>query len=227
MIQRILLAIPLLFVSCALVKSSYTPDIVLQMEPKQAFQDVEYLGKKPSREAVCLGMITSNGNVFSGFDDLCIDVKKTAAKLGGDFILKEKDGVKENIICTPATSTYTLKSSKKEKRGEKEVIRESKGASMHSEASPWGVFSVWAYLPSKMGLRTDSDHCIKGFHLSSNALIAGVQIGDKLLGIDGIDIDDDRFVRHQMNVLPGETVRLSLLRDGERIERSIIALRND
>ena len=225
--KRILLAIPILFASCAHVNSSYTPELAIQIEPKQDSIDVEYLGKKPSREAVRLGTVTSNGNLFSGFDDLCVDAKKQAAKLGGDFILKEISGVKEKVVYTPATSTYTSKSSKKEKGGEKEVTHESKGVSQHTESRPWGVFSVWAYLPSKIGLRTDSEYCVKGFLLSSSAQKAGVQKGDRLLGIDGFDIDDDHLIRHQMRVLPGETVRLSLLRDGNRIERSITAMRND
>ncbi len=53
------------------------------------------------------------------------------------------------------------------------------------------------------------------------AAIAGLQAGDKIVGIEGLPIDDWQQLVDQVSAAPGEPLRFSILRDGETVERIV------
>lgn len=236
-VKNLLISASLFMTSCSFlnwersIESSFASNTVVQTVPKSEYTQVELFGRQPSRAAIQIGTIRSFGNRFSHFNELSVDARKQAAALGGDFIVQEEAGVKEKSVWIPASTTYTSQASNKEggfgKHADREVVAETQGAKMRTDSLPWGVFSVWVYLPSQTGIRSGKDHTVTGFLLSSDAQSAGVKTGDQLLGIDGIDIDDDRLSRHLMEVFPGEKMKLTLLRDAVQIQCSITALQND
>jgi C-terminal processing protease CtpA/Prc len=53
-----------------------------------------------------------------------------------------------------------------------------------------------------------------------------VKIGDKIIGIDGYDVRDEGLPQHLMEIMPGNTVTVSVLRNGERNDLHITAMTN-
>jgi len=217
--------------SCAIVHSSFTPEAyVITGTPKEDYQKVEYFAHKPMRAALRIGIISSNGNGFSDFDDLIKKTKKKAAELGGDFILSEDSGVDSQTVYSPGYSTYQANAHASyggySGYGSGNAQGYSVGPSISTVHRPWSVFSVWIYAPSDLGLRLDENNFVTGFHLNSNAEKAGVEIGDKLLGVDGKDVRDQALITHLMKVKPGDLVQLVLHRGSHRTECKITALPN-
>lgn len=226
----ILTAAGLIFLaSCAKVDSLFTPDLVIQTTPKQDHEKIEFFAQKPSREALRIGKLTTNGNGQAGFNDLIEEAKKEAAKLGGDFVLCENSGVETNTTYVAGHTSYDSNANLNwgsNGYGNSKTTAHSTGPSIVTTKSPWSVFSVWIYSPSQLGVRLDNAKIIESFHLNSDAEDAGVKIGDRVIGIDGYDIHDEMAVHHQRKIRPGDKVKLTLQRDGKRIEKKITALPN-
>jgi hypothetical protein len=217
--------------SCAIVNASFTPEAyVINSEPKEDYNSVEYLAHKPQRAALRIGVISTNGNGFADFNDLIKKTKKKAAKLGGDFILAEKSGVDSQTVYSPGYSTYKANAhasySSYSGYGSSQANGYSVGPSVNTVHRPWSVFSIWVYSPSQLGLRFGENYCVNGFHLNSDGEKAGIKIGDQLLGVDGVDVRDQAFFTHFMKVAPGDKVQLVLLRDTQRKECEITAVAN-
>ncbi|MGC2595208.1 MAG: PDZ domain-containing protein [Rhabdochlamydiaceae bacterium] len=85
---------------------------------------------------------------------------------------------------------------------------------------------MWVYAPAQLGLRFDDGNFISSFNLNSDAKKAGVKVGDKIIGIDGYDIFDEKVIHHFMDIHPGDKVTISLLRGSKQLEYQITALAN-
>lgn len=216
--------------ACARVDSMFIPDIVINTTPKTDYEKVEVFTQQPSRNALRIGKISTDGNGSADFEDLIEKAKKEAAKLGGDFILCENSGVETNTTYiaghTSFNSNANLNWGSYNGYGNSKTTAYSTGPSVVTTKSPWSVFSIWVYAPSQLGLRMDSGNVVESFHLNSDADMAGVKVGDRLIGINGYDILDEKTVHHLMTVHPGDKVKLTLHRDGKRIEKQITALTN-
>lgn len=225
-----ILTAAMFFVGCASVQSSFTPEVIMTLDRKENYKEVEFLPQKPSRVALRIGVISSNGNGFAGFDDLIVEAKKKAARIGGDFILVENSGVDTQTVYNPGYSSYNSNSSlswgSSNGYGGSNASAYSVGPSVYNIHRPWSKFSVWVYAPAQLGVRFDGGNVISTFHLKSDAKKAGVKIGDKILGIDGYDVFDEKVIHHLMTVHPGDKVKLSLLRGSKQVECQITALVN-
>jgi hypothetical protein len=212
------------------VRSSFTPEVLLSCDQKEDYKEVEFLTQQPSRVALRVGVISSNGNGYSGFNDLIIDAKKKAAKIGGDFILAENSGIDTQTVYSPGYSSYNSNSNigwgSSHGYGSGHASAYSVGPSIYNVHRPWGKFSVWVYAPAQLGLRFKEGNIISGFHLNSDATKAGIKIGDKIIGIDGYDIFDEKVIHHLMSIHPGDKVKLSLLKNSKLVEKQITALEN-
>jgi hypothetical protein len=102
----------------------------------------------------------------------------------------------------------------------------SVGPSVSTSYFPWAVYSVWVYTPSNLGVVLGDSWTIRDFYLNSDAESVGILSGDKIVGVDGIDVKDDGMLRHIMKVQPGDKVNLTISRDGQRMNFTITALPN-
>ncbi len=217
-------------VGCASVSSSFVPEVPVVSQQKASLEEVEFLTRPPSRVALRIGVISTGGNGFADFDDLIKEAKKKAAKIGGDFILVQNSGIESDTYYSPGYTTYQSNAhasyGSRSGYGESAATGYSVGPSSNTVHRPWGVFSVWVYKPSQLGVQLDKGYIITGFHLNSDAKKAGLKIGDKLVGIDGRDINDQKTIEHSMTIQSGDKVKLSVDRDSQRIEVQITALPN-
>lgn len=200
-------------------------------------ENVELLFCKPRRDIVCIGLIGTNGNGYASYEDGVRAAKKRAAIAGADFILLEESGVETSQHFNPGYSTYQSNGSAYVSGNNRSIYGSasqratgySVGPSVTTINCPWAVFSAWVYRPSATGIyvdNVDNELVVSGFKLHSNAEEMGLRIGDKVLGIDGIDIMDNRLQRHLMSILPGEDMIFTISRDGKKIDISIKALEN-
>jgi hypothetical protein len=203
---------------------------VITRKAKTEYEKVEFLNQKPSRVALRIGLVSTNGNGYSDFDDLIEKAKKEAAKIGGDFILAENSGVEENTVYLPGQSSYNsnanLNWGSSYGYGNSSASGYSTGPSIYTTKSPWSNFSVWIYTPAQLGIRLENGNTVSSFHLNSDAGKAGIKIGDTIVGIDSFDVFDQKAIQHLMAIHPGDKVELTIQRDGKRIERQITALPN-
>lgn len=219
--------------SCAVTKSEYVPINKITLEEK-TLDCVDVLLIKPRRSALCIGFIATNGNGFANHEQGVKEAKKKAALLGADFILKEKSGTETTTYVTPGHSTYQSQGSAFISGSNRSIYGSasesaygySQGPSVSTINFPWGIFSAWVYRPSTPGIEMDDNWTITGFTLQSHGYDVGLRYGDKVIGIDGFDINDEQLSQHLMSVFPGDEMVFSILRDSKRSDFTVIALPN-
>lgn len=214
---------------CAIAHSNFVPVNKVQLSPTEATA-VEYNIVKPKRNAIALGVINVNGNGFSSHQDLIKEAKIKAATLGGDFIFQENAGAERKTFYNPGYSSYESNGNAYANKHYGSANQNTSGYSVGPSVStvdyPWAVFSVWKYTPFQSGVDYDEKLIITGFHLNSDACSAGIEIGDKIIGIDGMDVKDERLSQHSMKIKPGDHITYSVLREGKRMEFTVTALPN-
>jgi S1-C subfamily serine protease len=72
----------------------------------------------------------------------------------------------------------------------------------------------------------DENYIITGFHLDTDADSAGIMIGDKIIGVNGLDVKDERLSQHVMGIRPGDQISYTMIRDGKRMNFKATALPN-
>jgi hypothetical protein len=225
--------LPVLACGCAVNRTEFSQVnsvCVTQKEPRF----VEYYRIQPKRSALCLGYVKVDGNGYSNHYKVITEGKNQAGSIGGDYILLEDSGTDTSTVYHPGYSSYQENGSSY-LNGNKNYISGSAnqnangfsiGPSVETVNCPWAVFSVWVYKPSQFGIDYDEALVVTGFHLNSDAKTRGVKIGDKIIGIDGYDVRDEGLPQHLMEIMPGDTVTVSVLRNGERNDLYITAMTN-
>lgn len=192
----------LVFITSCIRHTSLNTEICFSLPPKDK-DCVEFLTKKPYREAIRIGHISLDGTAYATQAYLIKEAKRKAAEIGGDFVMLESSGVNRQIS---SSNIYGY-------------------PSIQTNDFPWGNFSIWTYTPSQIGIKLDGSTII-GFHLKSDAIEANVQVYDTLIGIDGYDLNDESLVNHIMNIQPGDKVVLNLVQNNSRMDKTITALPN-
>ena len=219
--------------SCSVTTASYVPLHKIMAEQKEP-ESVELLPFKPSRLALCVGLISTSGDCFASQDDAVKEAKKKAAALGADFIVRENSGTETLTHVDPGYSKYQSNGSAYLNGNNRSIYGSasqatsaySVGPSVSTYNYPWAVFSAWIYRPSRSGIEFDDDYVVTRFLLQSNAEELGVKIGDKVIGMNGLDVKDDKMGQHLMGVQPGDEMVFTILRDGKRMDFKIKALEN-
>lgn len=230
-VQSLIAFFPLVVLaSCASVRSSFIQDAPIITQPKEDLYEVEYLYRRPEKASLRIGLITTNGNGFASFDDLIKEARIQAAELGGDFILAENSGVETQTSYSPGYSTYQSNSyasyGSHSGHGNSYASAYSVGPSISTANFPWCIFSVWVYRPSSFGFWLDEGFNVSEFHLNSDAKKSGLKIGDKVIGIDGYDIHDQKLLEHIMTIHTDDKVRISIERGSKPKEIIITAIPN-
>ena len=195
--------IPVIFLMVLVVgctRVTYREEVCVTRPPKEKPVDVRVA--LPAEMCVRIGMLDARGSELSGSGSLRRASQKRAAQLGADFIMLERSGVDKGI-----TSGYATVGS---------IVLPTVRSTHH----PWGIYSVWCYTMAELGIKLEGD-LVKGYRLGGAAELAGVQIGDQLLGVDGIDVDDGRFKSYLLELEANAVVDLHLWRDGERIDMTL------
>lgn len=204
--------------------AKYYPDYEVQNPPVTA-AEVAFYKTPPTSACLKIGVIHVNGNGHSGIEDLIKKAKKKAAELGVDYVLLEESGVKSKTIVIPGSSTYQSGASWQKGYGDYYSSGDSTGPTVVNHDFPWAIFSVWVQLPSNLGIKLDGLH-VCGFVLNSPAENSELAIGDELIGIDGFDVNDHGLIYHLLEIRPGDSVTVSVRRDGRRQDFSIKAMKN-
>lgn len=164
--------------------------------PPKNMECVVLKTNKPNKEAIRIAYISIDGTAYSDKQDLDKAAKKKAADIGGDFIMTESRSAK----VVPMDS----------------VVHQFPSAN----------YSVWVYTPAQLGIRLDNKSTIIGFHLNSDAFEAGICPQDTLIGIDGLDLNDENLNHHLMKIQPGDKVVLNIIQNNNRFDKIITALPN-
>ena len=181
--------------SCTSV--SYRREVCVALHAKEDPVDVK--PALPPETCVRIGLLDVSGSEMSGSAALTRAAQKAAARLGADFVVLEESGVEKSL-----KSDYTTVGS---------LVLPLLRTARH----PWAVYSVWCYTPADLGIKLANNR-VKGFRLGSEAEECGLVVGDQLLGIDGIDVDDEEFKIHLFQIEPGAIVQLHVRRQGQRLD---------
>lgn len=155
----------------------------------------------PKQAAFQMGVIKVKGAASAEVESIILEARKLAAEKGADFFMF--DYLQEcsyDVMGDNGFFKYNF---------------------------PYGEFSVWLYKPSISGIYFyDENDAIKNFHPESNALEAGMMLGDVVIEIDHINLKDKCMAQHLNGIKPGDKNTYTVLRNGERIDFVLIALPN-
>ncbi len=166
----------------------------------------------------------------ASYDDLIKKARQKAAEMGADLILVVKATSESRIISTPGYSSFSGYGYGSDGMFNYNSAGYSVGPSVSSVNLPIMQVLVGVYSPARMGINWDEgkmpSRVVKDFHLNSNAPEAGVKIGDVVIGVDGLDSRDAQIGEHMFEIQPGQTIHLTVLRDGKRLEFDVKAIPN-
>lgn len=220
----------MILTGCVTPVVTYIPKTNIAMRAKQNPNSIEVLTDRPVRSFMTLGVMGLGGRPLNGFQDLINEAKRKAAEVGGDFVWVVKAGTVDQHYMIPGYSTYssditgTFTANQFGANGNINGYAHgfSRGPIFGTQHLANMRVVIGMYMPATLALETRFDEATKkpyvaGFKLKSKAEMAGVKVGDELLGVDGIDgADLQALNKHMLSKRPGETVKLSVLRNGVR-----------
>lgn len=222
-----------LLTSCIGARTDFIPEQKITIAQKDPL-NVECLQKKPARAHLCLGKIRSEGHCMNNHQDVVQQARKRAALLGADFIIVEQSGERVEAHVRPGQETTEVQQvsalaspdTKNVQMMTQQVVIHKKEPEVSYLHYPWVECSAWVYPPSRSGIDLDETHCVTGFHLNCVAEDQGMQLGDRVIGIDGIDVRDECLAQHLMEIAPGDEMVYIISREGKRMEFHVKALKN-
>ena len=235
--QKKLVAVFLLFCAgCASSRPNYFPSIGLKMPPKKSADQVEVRSMPPTRACFAIGELYV-GSTHS-WGKIISKTTVQAAQIGADFVWLADRSVQTEDIYIPGFSSFSASGS---------AYGYGYGnwftAQAHSQASGYSVGPsvrrvqrgtllaiVGLYYPAKIGVTWDTERApkcvVKEFTFGSNAETGGLQVGDEILAMDGIEVRSDNLPRHLLQVQPGQKVKLAIMRSGQRLDVDVETIPN-
>ena len=161
--------------------------------------------KLSDRPAICLGKVHTPWYII----DRCnsYETFKEARDLGADFVM----------VIKKDTDRY-------DKRSLSDVAFSNSGKLPDSYYSydNYGFYTAWVYLPVNLGVQT-KNFVVMGFDLGSKT--ANLKKYDEIIGINGIERNNENFYKQLLNLKPGDSVTLNVLRSWERLDINIITIK--
>lgn len=235
--------------SCSHTTSSFIHEPYLRnLPPKQ--ESPQFFYTPPTKKSFRIGLITVQGNNFSTEEHLLSEAKKIGKLNGGDFILLEKSGIETKTTYIPGQSSFQSNSYSNSYNytnlngnanpyqysctgyGQQQALSNSStqyqsvGPSFYTYNYPWRVFSLWVYAKARLGVFYDSNKIIYRFDINGNAEQDGLKIGDRIIGINGCDVQNQNIYESEFNIHPGDVVTCTILRNGEKFNFTIKAIEN-
>jgi len=235
--QKMFVGALLLFCAgCASSHPNYFPSIGLKMPPKKSADAVEVRSMAPTRACFALGELYV-GSTHS-WGKIISKTTEQAAQIGADFVWLADRSVQAEYVYIPGfSSSSTSASAYGYGYGDWFTTQ------AHSQASGYSVGPsvrkvergtikavAGVYYPARLGVTWDPEQtqkCIvKAFTFGSNAETGGLQVGDEILAMDGVEVGSDNLPRHLLQVQPGQKMNLAFVRSGQRLDVDVETIPN-
>lgn len=223
----IAMAIPL--AAWAEAKVSYIQNFDLVRPAKEAADSVEFFptGAPPGRPGIVLGALSVASDGAQAADDLVALAKSRAASMGADYIqlIKATEDTKFRVEPSYSFALPLLRIPM--------LLGGRGGHETKVEKVPTMVFAIGVYQPTTLGIHWETTAGQKGryvveeFRSYSRAPDAGIQVGDIVLEMNGMQMSDSRNWRIFFENPAGTKVTLYLRRGQDRlsVEVETVAVR--
>ena len=233
----VVLAACLLFCAgCASSQPNYFPSIGLKMPPKKSADQVEVRSVPPTRACFALGELYV-GSTHS-WGKIISKTTAQAAQIGADFVWLADRSVQSEDIYIPGFSSFSASGSAYgygygnwfTARANSQASGYSVGPSVRRVERGTIRAVAGVYYPARLGVTWDpaqSPKCVvKAFTFGSNAETGGLQVGDEILALEGIEVGSDNLPRHLLQVQPGQKMKLAIMRSGQRLDVDVETIPN-
>lgn len=215
-------------ISCAgpELTSNFDPAITTLNAPPKSPEQVEILYQKPFRSLVYLGeiRIDSPHSKPTSFEAFVREAREKAAKIGADFIevLKTDHASPLQKIPSATLNSETQQAETYDTLDPRLNLNETTISAM--------IAKPGRYCPTKLGIIYDPSfyprYVIRAFDDQSRALRAGLKIGDEVILIDSLRLDDPRLAEKSMTVKPGDEAKVTIIRDNQQRSYQVIRIPN-
>ncbi|MES2307983.1 MAG: PDZ domain-containing protein [Verrucomicrobiota bacterium] len=212
----LLIGMPLLWISCIGpdFQSSFDSTYPTLAGPEKDPSKVEVLHQKPFRSVVYLGeiRIDSTRSKPLSLSQFIQEAQKKSAKIGADFV---------EVLKTDLTANHSTQAPNTPGTQIPETyVTLNPRLSLNEMAVTAVIAKAGRYCPTKLGLIYDESYLpryvIRAFDDQSRAIRAGLKIGDEVILIDSLRLDDPRLAEKSMIAKPGDEAKISILRNNQQ-----------
>lgn len=223
-------------IGCASSTPNYFPSIGLKMPPKKSADEVEVRSAPPTRSCFALGELYV-GSTHS-WGKIIKKATEQGAQIGADFVWLADRSVQTETVYIPGYSSFQSSGSAYgygygnwfTAEAHTQASGVSVGPSMRTVHRGTIQAIVGLYYPARIGVTWDTEQrpkcVVKGFNFGSNADKGGLQVGDEILAMDGIEVNSDSLPRHLLKIQPGQKMTLAVLRNGQRLDVEVETIPN-
>jgi hypothetical protein len=211
-----LLGISVLWISCIGpdLQSSFDSTYPTLAGKEKETKEVEVLHQKPFRSVVYLGeiRIDSTKSKPLSLPEFIEEARIKSAKIGADFVeILKTDFTSPNAAQAPNTPGTPIAET---------YVTLNPRLSLNEMEVTAVIAKAGRYCPTKLGLIYDESflprYVIRAFDDQSRAMRAGLKIGDEVILIDSLRLDDPRLAEKSMNAKPGDEAKVSVLRNNQQ-----------
>ena len=193
-------------------------------------------GVARTRACFALGMLDVGGTHSWG--KIIKKATKQTAEIGGDFVWLADTSVQSEYIFIPGFSSFSASGSAYgygygnwfTAQAQSQAGGYSVGPSVRRVERGTLRAIVGLYYPARIGVTWDRERApkcvVKEFAFGSNAEKGGLQVGDEILAMDGIEIGSDSLPRHLLQVQSGQKMKLAFVRSGQRLDVDVETIPN-
>jgi hypothetical protein len=191
------------------------------LPPKEDPSKVDVLDSPSPRAQVRIGKVQVRGDPGSSRDELVRLARAKAAEVGADFVrvIGEAD-VTTRSTGPPGSAAFSG------------LQRRHSGVMLNN--APLLQADVGVFAKATLGVEYMSSaliwrrHAVKGFRPASKASAAGVEIGDEIIEVDGINpLDEEKYVHWILASAPGQVATLRLKRGESMVTVQVPLVSND
>lgn len=221
-----LIALSLLLISCMGpdFQSSFESSYPSLIAPEKKPDSIQVLHQKPFRSVVYLGeiRIDSPHSKPLSLSQFIKEAQKKAAAIGADFIeIQKTDDSTSSQNPVPNTPGTTIPEM---------YVSINPRLSMNELQVSAIIAKAGRFCPTKLGLLYDESflprYVIRAFDDHSRAMRAGLRIGDEVILIDSLRLDDPRLAEKSMSVKPGDEAQVSILRNNQQRQFTLPRIAN-
>ncbi len=206
----------LFLVSCASpeFQSSFESTFPSLVAPEKKPEEIQVLHQKPFRSVVYLGQIRidSPHSKPLSLSQFIKEAQKKAASIGADFVEIQKTDdstlIQNPVPTTPGTTVPEM------------YVTINPRLSMNEMQVSAILAKAGRFCPTKLGFLYDESYLpryvIRAFDSNSRAIRAGLKIGDEVILIDSLRLDDPQLAEKSMHAKPNDEALVSVLRDNQQ-----------